>query len=120
MLFLILPILNLLGINIFPGQDAFSVTVPFDKNEHYSPSAISILCCCIMFTNFLRKTFLGFRTPIPMKSLGLGGLAGCLGLSILLSIDTYHRVLSLMPKKDTAEETPETTPVEEVTPVQQA
>ena len=93
--FLILPLLNVLGINVFPGQDAWSPTVPFNKNEHYSMSALSILCCCIMISNVLRKKFIGWWVPVPMKPVGYGSLAMCLGLSLLVLIDTIHRVQSL-------------------------
>ena len=93
--FLILPLLNILGINVFPGQDAWSPTVPFDKNKHYSMSALSILCCCIMISNVLRKKFIGWWVPVPMKPVGYGSLAMCLGLSLLVLIDTIHRVQSL-------------------------
>lgn len=96
---LILPILNLLGINVFPGQDAFSATVPFDKNEHYSVSALSILCFCIMITNALRKKFIGWWVPLPMKPVGYASLATCLFLSVLILIDTAHRIKSMVPKK---------------------
>lgn len=94
MLFLILPLLNLLGIEVFSGQDAFSLTVPFDKNESYTYPAISILCCILIISNFLRKVFLG--APPPLKALGLGGLVTCIGVSLLLSIDTFHRLLATL------------------------
>jgi hypothetical protein len=98
--FLILPILNLLGINAFPGQDAFSATVPFDKNKHYSVSALSLLCCCIMITNTLRKNLLWGRVPFPpLKIVGLASLATCLFLSTLVLIDTVHRIQSMAPNK---------------------
>ena len=109
MLFLILPILNLLGIKVFYGQDAFSLTVPFDKNENYSIWAILILLSIIFVSNFLRKVFLG-APFLPLRALGLGGLAACLGVSLLLLIDTFHRSLayvrSMIPSKD---ETPQQT-----------
>ena len=96
----ILPILNLLGINLFPGQDAFSVTVPFDKNKHYSMSALSILCICILITNFMRKNFIGWGVPVPLKPLGYASLATWLVLSLLVTIDTIHRVMSMIPKSE--------------------
>jgi hypothetical protein len=96
---LILPILNLLGIKVFPGQDAWSLTVPFDKNKHYSMSAISILCCCLMITNIMRKTLIGMFVPLPLKPLGYASLAMCILVSFLLTFDTYHRVLGLIQQK---------------------
>ena len=100
MIFLILPILNLLGINIIPGQDAFSPTVPFDKNKHYSMSALCILCCCIMITNIMRKKFIGWWVPVPLKPVGFASLGACVALSCLVTLDTYHRVLAAIPKKE--------------------
>jgi hypothetical protein len=97
---LILPLLNVLGINIFPGQDAWSPTVPFDKNKHYSVSALSILCCCIMISNVMRKKFIGWWVPVPMKPVGYGSLAICIALSFLVTYDTYHRALSMLPKSE--------------------
>ena len=97
---LILPLLNVLGINVFPGQDAWSPTVPFDKNKHYSVSALSILCCCIMITNVMRKKFIGWWVPVPMKPVGYGSLAACIVLSCLVTYDTYHRALSMIPKSE--------------------
>ena len=93
--FLILPLLNMLGINVFPGQDAWSLTVPFNKNEHYSASALCILCCCIMISNVMRKKFIGWWVPVPMKPVGYGSLALCLCLSVLVFIDTVHRAQSI-------------------------
>ena len=97
---LILPLLNVIGIDVFPGQDAFSLTVPFDKNKHYSMSALSILCCCIMISNVMRKKFIGWWVPIPMKPVGYGSLAVCVGLSGLVVFDTYHRARSMLQKPE--------------------
>ena len=105
--FLILPLLNVLGINVFPGQDAWSPTVPFDKNKHYSMSALSILCCCIMISNALRKKFIGWWVPVPMKPVGYGSLAMCLGLSLLVFIDTIHRAQSLIKTDEPQDSTDE-------------
>ena len=102
---LILPLLNVLGIKIFPGQDAWSPTVPFDKNKHYSMSALSILCCCIMISNMMRKKFIGWWVPIPMKPVGYASLATCIALSFLVTYDTYHRALSMLPKSKPEEKT---------------
>jgi|SRR6056300_795597 hypothetical protein len=98
--FIILPILNLLGIKVFPGQDAFSVTVPFDKNKHYSMSALSILCCFILITNAMRKNLIGWGVPVPLKPVGYASLATCLVLNLLVTIDTIHRVMSMIPKSE--------------------
>jgi hypothetical protein len=95
---LILPLLNVLGINVFPGQDAWSPTVPFDKNKHYSVSALSILCCCIMISNVLRQTLTEWWVPLPLKSLGYASFGLLIVVSGLLALDTYHRILAMIPK----------------------
>ena len=95
---LILPLLNVLGINVFPGQDAWSPTVPFDRNKHYSVSALSILCCCIMISNVMRKKLIGWWVPVPLKPVGYASFALLVVVSGLLALDTYHRILAMIPK----------------------
>lgn len=112
---LILPLLNVLGINVFPGQDAWSPTVPFDRNKHYSVSALSILCCCIMISNVMRKTLTKWWVPLPFKSLGYASFGLLIVVSGLLALDTYHRILAMIPKLDsTTEKEPPATEEEEV------
>ena len=95
---LILPLLNVLGINLFAGQDAWSPTVPFDRNKHYSVSALSILCCCIMISNVMRKKLIGWWVPVPLKPVGYASFALLIVVSGLLALDTYHRILAMIPK----------------------
>ena len=101
---LILPLLNVLGINVFPGQDAWSPTVPFDRNKHYSISALSILCCCIMISNVMRKKLIGWWVPVPLKPVGYASFALLVVVSGLVSLDTYHRILAMIPKLDSTTE----------------
>ena len=95
---LILPLLNVLGINLFAGQDAWSPTVPFDRNKHYSVSALSILICCIIMSNVLRQTLTEWWVPLPLKSLGYASFGLLIVVSGLLALDTYHRILAMIPK----------------------
>jgi hypothetical protein len=49
-------------------------------------------------SNVLRQTLTEWWVPLPLKSLGYASFGLLIVVSGLLALDTYHRILAMIPK----------------------
>jgi hypothetical protein len=51
-----------------------------------------------MISNVMRKKLIGWWVPVPLKPVGYASFALLIVVSGLLALDTYHRILAMIPK----------------------